>query len=226
MMRKMLWAFMLLVSVFGLIACAGKQKVAPLSPAIPLQKEEKTVAHGVPGKVYSGDTLEMLNSQGKVAIVRLYGIIAPIYDEESPNVNQPFGKEARDYLETLVAGKELQIHVVGVDYQNQLVAGVFDGGKCLNEEMLKAGLAWSHVFSWEDVLFDGLPRTKGEGNGYYSKWTELSQSASREKKGLYRDAHHIPPQAWKREHDTWLRRNLGAAAGVAEVVLWLSAPIL
>ena len=224
-MNRMVRTLMALAVAVGLAACATKQKVAPLSPAIPLQKEEKTVVHGVPGKVYSGDTLEMLNSQGKVAIVRLYGIIAPIYDEESPNVNQPFGKEARDYLETLVAEKELQIHVVGVDYQNQLVAGVFDGGKCLNEEMLKAGLAWSHVFSWEEVSFDGLPRTKGEGNGYCSKWTELSQSASREKKGLYGEAHYISPQAWKKKHDTWLRRNLGAAAGVAEVVLWLSAPI-
>lgn len=232
-MKRMIMVFMGLALASGLTACAGKQ----ISADLYAQKSNKVFV-GTVGTVYSGDTFTVVvknvlrgeggdKVEGKSITVRLYGIDAPVYDEAAPErLNQPFGKEARDYLAAVTKGKNVRVEVQGVDKDLQAVSLVYvqndDGSeKSLNEQLIYDGYAWVGDACLESFCERWKHGLQGGGIG--------SDTAMAHKAGLWSKLHvkgesPIPPQGWRAKNSTWLRRNLGAAAGVAEVVIWMTTP--
>ena len=86
-------------------------------------------------KIHTGDTIEILADGGPVRI-HLYGIHCPEKD-------QPLGKEAMQYTSDLVYGKVVTVHITNTDRRSGKTGAVMlPGGKSLNSELVKAGLAW------------------------------------------------------------------------------------
>ncbi len=93
-----------------------------------------------PGEVVGvadGDTITVLRDKTSIKI-RLYGIDCP------EKRGQAFGKKAKQFTSKMVFGKHVEIKPVDQDRYGRTVAWVYVDGKNLNEELVKAGLAWHY----------------------------------------------------------------------------------
>jgi endonuclease YncB( thermonuclease family) len=129
-------------------------------------------------KVVDGDSIHV-RYEGRTIRVRLWGI-------DTPEWSQPFSKVAKNYTAKLVANTEVKLKEKDWDDYGRLVALVTMGDKrCLNEELLQAGLAWVHVYYCREPICE--------------KWREYEKQAREGKLGLWRDKSPVPPWVWKRK---------------------------
>ena len=84
--------------------------------------------------IADGDTITVLQGTTQIRI-RLYGI-------DCPESHQAFGNKAKQFTSSLVFGKTVKIEPVTKDRYGRTVAWVYSDSKCLNEDLLMAGLAW------------------------------------------------------------------------------------
>ena len=91
-------------------------------------------------KVIDGDTMELSNGEK----VRLLGINAP-------EIKEPFGEEAREFLSKMVKGKKVYLErdLRLRDEFGRLLAFVFVDNKNINLELLKSGFA--HTFELSKI---------------------------------------------------------------------------
>jgi micrococcal nuclease len=129
------------------------------------------------GKVVSvadGDTFTMIVDNEQVKI-RLHGI-------DCPEKSQDFGLVAKEFLSDYVFGKFVTVQNMDTDRYGRIIGMVTIDGTNVNEELLKAGLAWHYI--------------KYDNN---SKWKQLEETARKSKKGLWVQANAIPPWGYRRE---------------------------
>jgi len=90
-------------------------------------------------KVADGDTITVVRGSLKEKI-RFCGI-------DAPESKQPLGKESKVNLQRLINGAngEVQLSIIESDRYGRQVAEVFAGEKFLQEEQLKAGLAYHYA---------------------------------------------------------------------------------
>jgi endonuclease YncB( thermonuclease family) len=86
-------------------------------------------------KVTDGDTIKVQLSSGPIN-VRLDSI-------DTPEKNQPWGRESTAALAQLVANKRVELDVVTQDRYERLVAVVMVGGVNVNEQLVRDGHAWA-----------------------------------------------------------------------------------
>jgi endonuclease YncB( thermonuclease family) len=85
--------------------------------------------------VTDGDTIKVMH-HGKAEKIRLSGI-------DCPEKKQPFGTRAKQFTSQQAFGKEVTIREAGRDrYGRTLADVILPDGRNLNQELLKAGLAW------------------------------------------------------------------------------------
>lgn len=91
--------------------------------------------------VLDGDTIELNNGE----TVRLIGI-------DAPELFEPGGDIARDYLSCLVLGKKVILATQGEDRDayDRLLRYVYVDSMCINEEMVKNGYSEVRYFSKDD----------------------------------------------------------------------------
>ncbi len=124
--------------------------------------------------VADGDTITVLREKASVKL-RLQAI-------DCPEKDQPYGARAKLLTSELAFGKTVTVKVATRDQYGRLVAWVYlPGGKCLNEELLRAGLAWHYVHYDKSKQLAGL---------------EAAARAAR--RGLWADASPTPP--WDHRH--------------------------
>jgi micrococcal nuclease len=125
--------------------------------------------------VYDGDTITVLNSRKEQVKVRFYGI-------DAPELRQAYGAVAKRALSDLVFQKEVSAEIlVPRDKYGRIAAKIFVGDKCVNEEMVRLGLAWWYV--------DTAKREVGI--------EQLHNQAKAAKKGLWQDGKPIPPWEYR-----------------------------
>jgi endonuclease YncB( thermonuclease family) len=96
----------------------------------------------VENSIYDGDTFQV-QCDGRKQKIRLCGI-------DAPEVKQPLGIEARNYLRALISSSKGQVIVIEMerDKYNRTVAEVLldspSGERSVQEEMLKAGFAYHY----------------------------------------------------------------------------------
>jgi len=135
-------------------------------------------ARKVSGKVVSiqdGDTITILAGKAQHKI-RLEGI-------DCPEKSQAWGNRARQYTSELVFGKHVRVEYTGRDRYDRILGTVYlpDGGN-LNQELLKAGMAWHYkYYNHSDVLAD------------------LEKQAQQARIGLWSDPKPIPPWDFRRK---------------------------
>lgn len=86
--------------------------------------------------VHDGDTIRVRQGQ-LVERVRFACI-------DAPELAQPLGKESRDFLKSLIVqnGDRVTLKIVDTDRYGRKVAEVFSGGKFLQSEQVKGGMAY------------------------------------------------------------------------------------
>ena len=125
-------------------------------------------------KVNDGDTITIMMN-GEKQKIRLYGI-------DTPEINQSFGTEAKQFLSDQILNRDVEIEVKDTDRYKRLVAVVYLNNKSMNELLLKEGWAW-----WYEVY------AKKE-----YKYKELQEEAQKRKRGMWRNKGNIPPWEFRR----------------------------
>jgi len=128
--------------------------------------------------VIDGDTIKV-RYRGQRFLVRLWGI-------DTPEYHQPFSKVAKKYTVDLVKNSTVRLKKKDWDKYGRMVAIVtMEDGRCLNEELLKAGYSWVHIYYCREAICD--------------KWKEYEKGARRKRIGLWRDNSPVPPWVHKRK---------------------------
>lgn len=85
--------------------------------------------------IHDGDTISVMR-KGQAARVRLDGI-------DCPELGQAYGRRARERVSELTFGRTVTVRTPGVDRFGRVLGQVIlPGGRNLNRELVKEGLAW------------------------------------------------------------------------------------
>jgi endonuclease YncB( thermonuclease family) len=135
--------------------------------------------------VVDGDTLTALNEANEHVKIRLNGI-------DCPEKVQAFGNKAKQCTKDLVSGKMGTIQPYDTDRYGRTIAEVIlEDGRNLNQELVKAGLAWWY-FKYSDDEQLGM----------------LEVKAKIGKIGLWKDKNPMPPWIFRhRNEPTTLQPN-------------------
>ena len=87
--------------------------------------------------VHDGDTINVINEDGKKVKIRLYGI-------DAPELKQEFGEDSRKCLEEMLKGKKIFYAVEDIDRYKRVVVTIYADNVNINYEMIKKGCAWSY----------------------------------------------------------------------------------
>lgn len=137
-------------------------------------------------KVYDGDTIQVKKFDLKFKI-RLVGIDSPETGFRTQK-SQPFAREAKSYLKSLLENKKVRIVSYGTGSYNRQLAEVFLGHKNINIEMIKAGLA---------EVYTGRKPAKLDSRQYL-----IEESRARSaRKGIWaRGTAYKSPKQWRKEN--------------------------
>jgi len=131
-------------------------------------------------KVIDGDSI-VVNMGAEKITVRLWGI-------DTPEYRQPYSKAAKKETRRLLHKKTITLEVKDRDVYGRLVALVRLGnGMLVNEELIKGGYAWVHVYYCKEAIC--------------KKWKEYEQQAQQEHLGLWREMNPVAPWVWKRKEN-------------------------
>ncbi len=108
--------------------------------------------------------------------VRLHGI-------DCPQRGQDFFDDATKFTCRMVLGKTVDVVPLSIDHHGKTVATIFIDGKCLNEELVREGLAWWYSYY--------APT--------YAKLGELQEQAKVSKTGLWSRPDPVRPWEYREE---------------------------
>lgn len=133
-------------------------------------------------KVVDGDTFDILNNN-EVTRIRLFGI-------DAPERGQPFNRRARQFVDSLIAGKQLRVVVRDKDRYGRVVGDAYlPEGTHINAAIVEAGFAWQFTQFSTDAHIAALERTARE-----------------RRRGLWQDTQPTPPWEFrKRKHSSTTR---------------------
>jgi endonuclease YncB( thermonuclease family) len=113
---------------------------------------------------------------GRAEKIRLWGI-------DCPEKTQPFGTKARQFTGDAAFGKTVTVKVMDVDRYGRTVGVVYlPNGKALNDELVRAGLAWWY-------------RQYSPAATYLGRYEQQGKAARR---GLWVDGNPTPPWDYRR----------------------------
>jgi micrococcal nuclease len=87
--------------------------------------------------VTDGDTIVVLTDNNNQIKIRLEGI-------DCPESNQDFGDRAKQATVSLCWKKQVLVRKTGVDKYGRSLAFVYVGDLCVNQELLRLGMAWHY----------------------------------------------------------------------------------
>lgn len=122
---------------------------------------DEGVFYGPLVRVKDGDSL-VVKVQGVAMDIRLAGI-------DAPELDQPYGREAKQSLVTLAAGRQLVIKPLDTDRYGRTVAQVWNGETHLNTEMVSRGGAWFYSeYARSAALYDVEQEARNAKRGLWA----------------------------------------------------------
>lgn len=144
------------------------------NPEICLYKKTPITFEGKITAVKDGDTFKVF-ADGKETTIRLAHI-------DAPEKKQPFSNNAKHLASGLCFGKTVKIVSDGtIDRYKRLVAEVYVGTKCINQELVRQGLAWHYKKYSKSTLY-----------------ANLETKAQEKKVGLWIDKKPTAPWEWRK----------------------------
>jgi micrococcal nuclease len=132
-------------------------------------------------RCHDGDTCTVVPSGEHPIMIRLHAI-------DAPELDQPFGVEARDVMARLVVGRHVDVRPISGFSHGRMVADLIvkdgpDAGGDAGATMVRMGAAWVED-RWN--LNPDAP--------------ELQAKAQHAYRGLWADPDAIAPRIWRHEH--------------------------
>lgn len=142
--------------------------------------------------VADGDTITVLTRDERQHRVRLLGI-------DAPESGQAYGQRAKQHLSDLVFGKQVGVWVTKLDRYGRALGKVQSGGRDVNLEQVRAGMAWYYRHYERDVF--------KEDRRLYDRAESEARAAGR---GLWADQNPTPPWDFRRGRRGGARDGEGA----------------
>ena len=140
------------------------------------------IIHGRFVAVTDGDTIKVLTTENQLFRIRIAWI-------DAPEMGQAFGRRAKQFMGTLVFGKDVELRPHVIDRYGRTVAMVFVDGRDVGLELIKAGLAWAYEY----YLPEASPQIQAQ-------YTAAETAARVSRRGLWVDGNSaVPPWEWRRE---------------------------
>lgn len=150
-LRRLAWAALIAAALAGafFLGRGSVTTTAPSSAGEEILAERPAEETATVIAVTDGDTVRVRLSDGREDKVRYIGI-------DTPEMNQPFGEEARAANQALVAGREVRLvrDASERDRYGRLLRYVYVGDLFVNAELVRAGYA--HAVDYPpDITFSG-----------------------------------------------------------------------
>jgi micrococcal nuclease len=143
--------------------------------------QEAIVAARVVG-VVDGDTVKALVAGNELLRIRLSWI-------DAPEKSQAFGQRSKQHLSELVFGREVELHIHGLDRYGRTLAVIFVNSIDANLEQVRSGMAWCYTRYLSEAPPDIQP-----------SYQQAETVAREERRGLWSDPQEpVPPWEWRRE---------------------------
>lgn len=137
--------------------------------------------------VQDGDSLKFIpDGEAEEVRVRLYGI-------DAPEKGQEFSNQSREQLRKLTLKKNIRVEIQDTDRYGRYIGKVYIGSTYVNQEMLRAGLAWyygHHADSKKDADLQ-----------------KAQQSARKTAKGLWSNPDAVNPRQFREKNGTVHQRK-------------------
>lgn len=150
--------------------------ILPLTIIKAVAKTERTLQCKVIG-ISDGDTLTCLKDC-KAIKVRLLNI-------DAPESGQAFGKNAKQFLSSLVFKKYVTLKSTGYDQYHRLLATVYSGNTNVNLKMVQQGLAWAYHYQTQEI------------------YQQAQQTAKKQQIGLWKEKNPLDPYEWRKRSDSY-----------------------
>lgn len=153
-------------------------------PSTPPETPTASIGAVLIGKctyVQDGDSLKLIpDGETEEVRVRLYGI-------DAPEKGQEFSNQSREHLRKLTLKKNIRVEVQDTDRYGRYIGKVYVGSTYVNQEMLRAGLAWyygHHADNNKDAdLQKAQQRARKAAKGLWSNPDAVNPRQFREKNG-------------------------------------------
>jgi len=130
-------------------------------------------------EVVDGDTIVAESDAGQIVQVDLFGV-------DAPEIAQPFGEEAKAFLEELALGRVITVSTTNTS-DRQVTAAVQVEGADLSEALVRSGLAWlPEDGSSSEAIAIALFTARSGSIGLWS-------DSDAEHPSLWRQRHRPPP---------------------------------
>ncbi len=139
-------------------------------------------------RVSDGDTVTAVTSNQTKLRLRLLGIDAP----EIPHGNksgQPYGEEARDYLDHLTGGKTVRVDAYGPDKNKRILAVVWD--EQINVNLLMVAMGYAEVYRGAPCHVYCRELEDAEAKARRDRVGMWAQGAGYESPRVFRQRHRI-----------------------------------
>lgn len=139
--------------------------------------------------VDDGDTVVLLSSERVQIKMRLSSIDAPESShttKEEGRVGQPFADKSKQYLSSMVKGRDVAAKCFEPDRYERQVCELFLNGESVNRAMVRAGFAWANKANHGRYLRD-------------RSVAELQEDAERRKVGLWAGRNPVAPWLWRKQ---------------------------
>ena len=125
-------------------------------------------------RVVDGDTIQA-EAKGKEIKIRLVEI-------DAPEMNQPFGRQSKNFLNRLLYEKDVTLISKGEDRYGRTLGEIYANGESANALMIKSGFAW---------VYDRYVKD--------SSLYQYQDQAKAENLGLWRAKDPIAPWVWRKQ---------------------------
>lgn len=129
--------------------------------------------------VADGDTITILDATNTQYKIRLAGI-------DAPEKGQPYGRVSRQRLADTVFTQTVEVQWSKRDRYGRIVGKVLSDGRDVSLMQIGSGLAW-HYKKYE----------KEQSAADRKSYAEAEIRAREQKRGLWMDAHPVPPWEWR-----------------------------
>jgi endonuclease YncB( thermonuclease family) len=147
--------------------------------------------------VADGDTITVLGTDNGQTRIRLQGI-------DAPESRQAFGQISKRSLSDLIFGRQVVVEYEKTDRYGRTLGKVLTGGRDVNLEQVKAGLAWHYKYYQEE-------QSPADRRLYAEAETE-ARSAGR---GLWADSAPVAPWDFRRGKRMAVEEGRPTAGGVS-----------
>ena len=140
---------------------AGQVRAPKFDPQHPPRAGDEGVFYGPLVRVKDGDSL-VAKVQGVAMDIRLADI-------DAPELDQPYGRDARKELVALAAGRQLVFMPIDTDRYGRTVAHVWADDTYLNREQVEHGAAWFYAeFARSSMLYDVEQEARNAQRGLWA----------------------------------------------------------